>query len=65
MFKISLADFNTLLLHVEKISNWQNDFVQVLREELKSKLGIDDMSRLLIHLRKMTWLTYKIKHAYF
>ena len=40
--KISRADFNTILLHAEKISNGQLDFVNVLRGELKNLLNIDN-----------------------
>ena len=50
MIKISIADFNTILLHAEKISNGQIDFVEVLREELKNKLGIDNSDKLIYSL---------------
>ena len=40
--KISMADFNAILLHVEKISNRQLDFIGVLRGELKNLLNIDN-----------------------
>ena len=38
MFKISLADFNTILLHAEKISNGQIDVIEVLHDELKKQI---------------------------
>lgn len=49
--KILQADFNTILLHAEKISNGQLDFIQVLREELKNKLGIEDADSLIDFLK--------------
>ena len=45
--KISMADFNTILLHVEKISNGQLDFIGVLRGELKNLLNIDNAEPLI------------------
>ena len=45
--KISMADFNTILLHVEKISNGQLDFIGVLRGELKNLLNIDNADPLI------------------
>lgn len=48
---ISQANFNTILLHAEKISNGQFDFIQVLREELKNKLGIEDADKLINFLK--------------
>ena len=38
--EISLTDYNTILLHAEKISNGQHDFAPVLRRELHEKLNI-------------------------
>lgn len=52
MFKISQADFNTILLHAEKISNGQFDFIEVLHNELKNKLGIEDINPLIDSLKK-------------
>ena len=40
--EISLADYNTILLHAEKINNGQHDFTPVLRRELHDKLNIGD-----------------------
>jgi len=45
MIKISITDFHTILLHAEKISNGQLDFIYVLRTELKNKLGIDNVDQ--------------------
>ena len=39
--EIARADFNTILLHAEKISNGQLDFANVLRRELRSLLNVD------------------------
>ena len=52
MFKISLADFNTILLHAEKVSNGQIDFIDVLHDELKNKLGVEDINPLIDSLKK-------------
>ena len=49
--KISLADFNTILLHAEKISHGQLDFISTLRGELKSKLGVEDAAPLIDSLK--------------
>lgn len=38
---INRADFNTLLLHAEKISNGQRDFYPVLEKELHDLLGVE------------------------
>lgn len=42
VLEISLTDYNTILLHAEKISNGQHDFAPVLRRELHEKLNIAD-----------------------
>ena len=39
---ISRPDYNTIMLHAEKISNGQHDFAPVLRRELHDKLNIGD-----------------------
>ena len=52
MFKISLADFNTILLHAEKVSNGQIDFIEVLHDELKNKLGVEDINPLIDSLKQ-------------
>ena len=49
---ISRADFNTILLHAEKISNGQFDFVAILRNELKGKLGIEDANKLIDSIKE-------------
>ena len=48
--EISLADYNTILLHAEKISNGQHDFAPVLRRELHEKLNITDAEPLIADL---------------
>lgn len=48
--EISLADYNTILLHAEKISNGQHDFAPVLRRELHDKLNIGDAESLIADL---------------
>ena len=45
---ISRADYNTILLHTEKISNGQHDFIPVLRRELREKLNISDAEPLVV-----------------
>ena len=40
--KISRAEYDTILLHAEKISNGQYDFILVLRRGLHDKLNIAD-----------------------
>lgn len=47
---ISRADYNTILLHTEKISNGQHDFISVLRRELCDKLRIADAESLIFDL---------------
>ena len=47
---ISRADYNTILLHTEKISNGQHDFIHVLRRELREKLNIADAESLISDL---------------
>ncbi|MBR3050957.1 MAG: DUF3102 domain-containing protein [Selenomonadaceae bacterium] len=47
---ISRADYNTILLHTEKISNGQHDFISVLRRELCDKLRIADAESLISDL---------------
>ena len=47
---ISLAAYNTLLLHAEKINNGQHDFAPVLQRELRDKLSIDDTELLINEL---------------
>ena len=47
---ISRADYNTILLHAEKISNGQHDFIPVLRRELCDKLRIADAESLIADL---------------
>lgn len=47
---ISRADYNTILLHTEKISNGQHDFIPVLRRELREKLNIADAESLISDL---------------
>ena len=47
---ISRAEYNTILLHTEKISNGQRDFIPVLRRELREKLNIADAEPLVIDL---------------
>ena len=42
VLEISHADYNTILLHAEKISNGQYDFILVLRRGLHDKLNIAD-----------------------
>lgn len=49
---ISRADYNTILLHAEKISNGQHDFIPVLRRELRDKLNITDADFLISDLVK-------------
>lgn len=48
--EISRADYNTILLHAEKISNGQHDFAPVLRRELHEKLNITDAEPLIADL---------------
>lgn len=48
--EISRADYNTILLHAEKISNGQHDFAPVLRRELHEKLNIADSESLISDL---------------
>lgn len=48
--EISRADYNTILLHAEKISNGQHDFAPVLRRELHEKLNIADAESLISDL---------------
>ena len=48
--EISRAEYNTILLHAEKISNGQYDFVPVLRRELREKLNINDVESLVVDL---------------
>ncbi len=50
MIKISIADFHTILLHAEKISKGQLDFIYVLRTELKNKLGIDNVDQFIDYI---------------
>lgn len=38
---ISRSDFDTFLLHAEKVSNGQKDFASVLRREFHDKLNVD------------------------
>ena len=48
--EISRADYNTILLHAEKISNGQHDFAPVLRRELHEKLNITEAEPLVVDL---------------
>lgn len=48
--EVSRAEYNTILLHAEKISNGQHDFAPVLRRELNDKLNIDDAESLIADL---------------
>ena len=48
--EISRADYNTIMLHAEKISNGQHDFAPVLRRELHDKLNIGDAESLVVDL---------------
>ena len=48
--EISRTDYNTILLHAEKISNGQHDFAPVLRRELHEKLNIADTESLISDL---------------
>lgn len=57
--------FKTILLHAEKISNGQIDFSEVLHDELKNKLGIDDIELLIDYFKQNEVPTYRIKPAYF
>ena len=50
VLEISRADYNTILLHAEKISNGQHDFAPVLRRELNDKLNIGDAESLIADL---------------
>ena len=45
-----ITDYNTILLHAEKISNGQHDFAPVLRRELHEKLNIADTESLISDL---------------
>ena len=47
---ISRPDYNTIMLHAEKISNGQHDFAPVLRRELHDKLNIGDAESLIVDL---------------
>ena len=47
---ISRPDYNTIMLHAEKISNGQHDFAPVLRRELHDKLNIGDAESLIADL---------------
>ncbi len=50
--EISRADYDTILLHAEKISNGQHDFAPVLRRELRDKLNIANAGSLIADLVK-------------
>ncbi len=52
LLKISLVDFNTIILHAKKINRGQLDFADILRAELKNKLGIDNAEPLINSLQK-------------
>ena len=47
---ISHADYNTILLHTEKINNGQHDFILVLHRELREKLNIADAESIVVDL---------------
>ena len=47
---ISRADYSTILLHTEKISNGQRHFITILRRELREKLNIADAEALVVDL---------------
>ena len=48
--EVSRAEYDTILLHAEKISNGQHDFAPVLRRELHDKLNIGDAESLIAEL---------------
>ena len=48
--EVSRAEYDTILLHAEKISNGQHDFAPVLRRELHDKLNIGDAESLIADL---------------
>ena len=52
LLKISYVDFNAIILHAKKINRGQLDFADILRTELKNKLGIDNAEPLINSLQK-------------